>query len=228
VASHDLKEPLRKIQIFAHRILEKVEKEFPSNTIDYFNKIITASSRMQSLIEDLLLFSQTTAGENKFEWIDLNIILEEVLSILSASIEEKNAQIESDALPVLKVIPFQLQQLLLNLISNAIKYSCSTVPPKIKISVQKIKGVALDHPEVVVDKEYFKFSIEDNGIGFAEEHSEKIFELFQRLHNKDKYFGTGVGLAICKKIVHNHNGFILAKSKPQQGAVFSFYLPAIR
>lgn len=225
VASHDLKEPLRKIQIFAHRILEKGEHEFPSDRVDYFNKIITASARMQSLIEDLLLFSQATAGENKFERIDLNSVLEEVLSILSASIEEKNAQIESDALPVLKVIPFQMQQLLLNLISNAIKYSCSTIPPKIKIGVRKTKGAVLHHPEIQAEKEYFEFSVQDNGIGFDQEHAEKIFELFQRLHNKDKYFGTGVGLAICKKIVHNHNGFILARSRPGEGAVFYFYLP---
>jgi PAS domain S-box-containing protein len=225
VASHDLKEPLRKIQIFTHRILEKSEGELSVETNEYFHKIILASSRMQSLIEDLLVFSQTTAGENKFEYADLNVILEEVMIFLSASMEEKQAVIENEFLPTLKVIPFQIQQLLLNLISNAIKYSKEEVSPHIKISVSLVKGknVAplLTHPE----KNYFEFKVTDNGIGFEEEHSEKIFELFQRLHNKDKYFGTGIGLAICKKILHNHNGFILAKSKPQEGATFFFYLP---
>ncbi|MDF2456997.1 MAG: hypothetical protein K0R51_2990 [Cytophagaceae bacterium] len=225
VASHDLKEPLRKIQIFAHRILEKGSGEIPHATVDYFNKIITASSRMQLLIEDLLVFSQTTAAENKFESVNLNEILNEVISMLSTSIEEKKVVIDSEELPVMKTIPFQMQQLFLNLISNSIKYSHEGISPHIHIAVHPVKGILIHHPMAQQDKEYFEFIVQDNGIGFSEEYAEKIFELFQRLHNKDKYFGTGIGLAICKKILHNHNGFIVAHSEASKGSTFHFYLP---
>jgi PAS domain S-box-containing protein len=225
VASHDLKEPLRKIQIFAHRILEKGSGEIPHATVDYFNKIITASSRMQLLIEDLLVFSQTTAGDNKFERVNLNETINEVVSMLSTSIEEKKVVIDCEELPVVKTIPFQMQQLFLNLISNAIKYSHEGVSPHIRIAVHPIKGILIHHPMAQQDKDYFEFMVEDNGIGFSEEYAEKIFELFQRLHNKDKYFGTGIGLAICKKILHNHNGFIVAQSEVSKGSTFYFYLP---
>ncbi|MBC7487400.1 MAG: PAS domain S-box protein [Cytophagaceae bacterium] len=224
VASHDLKEPLRKIQIFAHRILEKGSGEIPHATVDYFNKIITASSRMQLLIEDLLIFSQTTAGKDKFERVDLNEVLTEVLSMLSTAVEEKKALIEYGVLPVVKAIPFQMQQLFLNLISNAIKYSNEGVPPSILVAVRPVKGL-IGQPMVLEDAAYYEFKVQDNGIGFSEEYSEKIFELFQRLHNKDKYFGTGIGLAICKKILHNHNGFIRAQSEVSKGSTFCFYLP---
>ncbi|MDB5255362.1 MAG: hypothetical protein JWM14_57 [Chitinophagaceae bacterium] len=225
VASHDLKEPLRKIQIFAHRILEKGSGEIPHATVDYFNKIITASSRMQLLIEDLLVFSQTTAGKDKFEQVDLNAVLSDVLNMLSTSIEEKKAVIASEVLPIVKTIPFQMQQLFLNLISNAIKYSHEGVSPYIRIVVHSVKGFLIHHPMAQQDTEYFEFKVEDNGIGFGEEYAEKIFELFQRLHNKDKYFGTGIGLAICKKILYNHNGFIVAQSEVSKGSTFYFYLP---
>ena len=225
VASHDLKEPLRKIQIFAHRILEKGSGEIPHATVDYFNKIITASSRMQLLIEDLLVFSQTTAGKDKFEQVNLNEVLGEVLNMLSTAIEEKRAVIQSEVLPVVKAIPFQMQQLFLNLISNAIKYSNVEVSPRIHIAVRPVKGLVIEHPLLLEDTAYWEFKVEDNGIGFSEEYSEKIFELFQRLHNKDKYFGTGIGLAICKKILHNHHGFIRAQSEVAKGSVFYFYLP---
>lgn len=225
VASHDLKEPLRKIQIFAHRILEKGSGEIPHATVDYFNKIITASSRMQLLIEDLLLFSQTTAGENKFERVNLNETLNEVISMLSTSIEEKKVVIHCEELPVMKTIPFQMQQLFLNLLSNSIKYAHEGISPCIHIRVHSVQGMLIHHPMAQQDKEYFEFIVQDNGIGFSEEYAEKIFELFQRLHNKDKYFGTGIGLAICKKILYNHNGFILAHSEVSKGSTFHFYLP---
>lgn len=225
VASHDLKEPLRKIQIFAHRILEKGAGEIPHGTVDYFNKIITASSRMQLLIEDLLLFSQTTATKDKFELVDLNEVIAEVINMLSASIEEKKVIIDSIKLPMLHAIPFQMQQLFLNLISNAIKYSKEDVSPCIQIFVHQVKGASIQHALSKQDKEYFEFIVKDNGIGFSQEYSEKIFELFQRLHNKDKYFGTGIGLSICKKIMHNHNGFIVAQSEVSKGSAFHFYIP---
>jgi signal transduction histidine kinase len=224
VVSHDLKEPLRKIQIFTNRILEKGQRTIAADTTDYFNKIIGASSRMQLLIEDLLMFSQTTADENNFEQVDMNVVLEEVKNILSVSVEDAKATINSLRLPVLKAIPFQMQQLLSNVISNSIKYAKEDSAPYIRISSSLVKKEIVEGGFAI--GEYWKISVEDNGIGFESQNAEKIFGLFQRLHNKDKYSGTGIGLAICKKIVHNHNGWIEASSDGHSGSVFNIYLPA--
>jgi signal transduction histidine kinase len=182
---------------------------------------------MKELIEDLLTFSQTTASTESFEVVDMNTILEEVKSILSASIEEKNAIIESlTTLPILKGIRFQIQQLLLNLLSNSIKYCIENARPHIKISCEKLMGKENDNIGMIPGKYYYKLKFEDNGIGFEVDDIEKIFGLFQRLHNKDQYSGTGIGLAICRKIVQNHEGFITAKSSPGKGSVFCVFLPA--
>ena len=225
IASHDLQEPLRKIQTFTQLIVEKAEGKLPPSTVEYFNKIRTSSARMKVLIEDLLMFSQTTANEDNFEPTDMNMVLDEVKIILSTVIEEKKVVIKSDALPELKVIPFQVQQLFLNLISNAIKYSKEQTAPRIRISNRIVRGTQVKDEKALPGKEYYEFRFEDNGIGFEEENAEKIFGLFQRLHNKDKYSGTGIGLAICKKIVNNHNGFIRAESSLGKGSVFYVYFP---
>jgi PAS domain S-box-containing protein len=225
IASHDLQEPLRKIQTFTQLIIEKGKAALPPSTVEYFNKILTSSSRMKLLIEDLLMFSQTTANEDNFELTDLNMVLDEVKVILSTVIEEKKAVIESDELPELSSITFQMQQLLLNLISNAIKYSKENVAPHISISSKVVKGSSIPDSNAIPNKEYYEIKIEDNGIGFEKENAERIFGLFQRLHNKDKYSGTGIGLAICKKIVHNHNGFIHATGVTGKGSTFFVYLP---
>jgi PAS domain S-box-containing protein len=225
IASHDLQEPLRKIQTFIQLIIEKGKDKLPPSTVEYFNKITTSSARMKLLIEDLLMFSQATATEDKFEFADLNTLLDEAQYILSTVIEEKTARIESDKLPELRVIPFQIQQLFLNLVSNAIKYSHENQPPVIRISSKTVTGTAIDDSKAVASASYFEIKIQDNGIGFDEENAEKIFGLFQRLHNKDKYSGTGIGLAICKKIVNNHHGFIRASSTPGKGSAFYVYLP---
>ncbi len=226
VASHDLQEPLRKIQLFTNRILEKGKETLPPTLTEYFNKIIVSAARMQMLIQDLLAFSRTTATtESIFEPVDMNLILEEVKIMLSSPIEETKAVIESAPLPVLKGLPFQLQQLFLNLINNSIKYSQENEIPHIKISSAIVKGKKINNSMAIADKNYFEITVEDNGIGFDKKNAEKIFELFQRLHNKDQYSGTGIGLAICKKIVHNHNGFIMAKSNAGKGSAFYVYLP---
>ncbi|MDP1727293.1 MAG: ATP-binding protein [Bacteroidota bacterium] len=225
IASHDLQEPLRKIQIFANRIIENGTQDFPDETLSYFDKIIAASSRMQELIDDLLTFSQTTANNDKFAHTDLNSILEDVKIILSPAIDEKKVIIETTHLPELYVIPFQIQQLFLNLINNSIKYSREGIIPHIRITSAIIKTEKIIGAVNLPAKKYIEISIEDNGIGFKQEYSEKIFGLFQRLHNREKYSGTGLGLAICKKIVNNHNGFIIAKGSPQNGSVFYVYLP---
>lgn len=225
VASHDLQEPLRKIQTFISRIMDKSRHELSTSTLGYLNKVVASSSRMQLLIEDLLLFSQTSASEENFRETDLNLVLDEVKNILSATIEEKNVYIDVQALPPVRAIPFQLQQLFLNLVSNAIKYAKTGVSPRVAISSQLVPGHEIEGRETVSGQSYLELRIADNGIGFEAEYKEKIFDLFQRLHNKDTYSGTGIGLAICKKIVNIHKGFISADSVPGEGSVFHVYLP---
>ncbi|MGL2966214.1 sensor histidine kinase [Flavobacterium sp. XGLA_31] len=224
VASHDLQEPLRKIQTFASRLTEKENDNISDTGKDYLNRINNSVERMRILIDDLLQYSRATKTEKVFETVNLNHLLENAKSDLLQSIEEKNAVITSEKLPKMKVIPFQIQQLFANLISNSLKYSKENVVPEIKISCKKV--TAADEaliPKTTKDK-FYKITFEDNGIGFEQIYAEKIFVLFNRLHNKNEYAGTGIGLAICKKIVENHKGFIFAHGKPTVGATFTIYL----
>lgn len=225
VASHDLQEPLRKIQTFVSRLSDKEYDNLTENGKEFMVRINSSVERMRILIDDLLQYSRTTKTEKVFEDMDLNELLENAKLDLAQSIEEKNADVQSQPLPSLKVIPFQIQQLFINLISNSLKYSKADLAPKIKISCKKV--IAADEellPKKNKDK-FYKITFTDNGIGFEQEYAEKIFVLFNRLHNKNEYAGTGIGLAICKKIVENHKGFIFAKSKPNAGATFTIYLP---
>ena len=180
---------------------------------------------MRILIDDLLQYSRTTKVEKVFEVTNLNDLLENAKTDLFQSIEEKNAIIQSDKLPSMTVIPFQIQQLFVNLIGNSLKYSKAEVAPKIKISCKKVTAA----DEELIPKSnkdvFYKINFTDNGIGFEQEYAEKIFILFNRLHNKNDYVGTGIGLAICKKIVENHKGFIFAKGIPNGGSTFTIYLP---
>lgn len=224
VVSHDLQEPLRKIQIFANRTVEKASDILPPETKQYLDKVISSSQRMKQLIEDLLTYSQT-ASDDDLQLTDLNTILEEVKSMLFASIEEKDARIFSKNLPVVWGLPFQLQQLFSNLISNAIKYARKGTTPEITISSSVVDGKAINDVSLSEDRSYYEFKVEDNGIGFEPAYAKKVFDLFQRLHHKNEYSGTGIGLAICKKIVRIHNGFIKAEGFPGKGSVFYIYLP---
>jgi signal transduction histidine kinase len=224
IASHDLQEPLRKIRTFTHRILEK-DSKLPAHSQEFLGKIIGSAERMQLLIEDLLMFSQTTANDSHYEYTDLNSVCEEVQQMLGEIMEEKKVSVRSDDLPVLKVIPFQFRQLFLNLIGNSIKYSREGVPPVISISTRFVKGDSIHDPLAAKDRKFVAINFSDNGIGFEPENSERIFGLFQRLHHKDKYMGTGIGLAICKKIAHIHNGYIQASSRPGQGSEFTLFIP---
>ncbi len=225
VASHDLQEPLRKIQTFISRISEKEIPTMSPTAQEYFAKIYIAASRMRRLIDDLLLFSSTTKGEKVFEQTDLNVLLENAKQELAQMIEEKNARIESVQLPMLNVIPFQIQQLLINLIGNSLKYSRADVQPLVSINCEKV--VARDYPLLKThpNRNYYKISIADNGLGFEQQYAENIFILFHRLHPVTEYKGTGIGLAICKKIVENHGGIISAEGTLGEGAVFTFLLP---
>jgi signal transduction histidine kinase len=225
IASHDLQEPLRKIKLFSNRIFEKDFEVLSPTAKEFLPRIITSASQMQKLMNDLLAFSRATSADKVFEKTDLNTLLEEVKAALKDSIEEQNVTITSKSLPELKLIPFQFQQLLENIIGNAIKYSKRDVPVQINISSRTVQGKNYLTQGAVADKSYHMLSISDNGIGFDQQYSQKIFELFQRLHNKNEYSGTGIGLAICKKIIQNHNGFITATGEQGKGATFNVFTP---
>ena len=225
VASHDLQEPLRKIETFISRLEARDYQNLTETGQQYFERIKVAAGRMRLLIKDLLQFSRTNKSEKVFEMTDLNEVLEAAKHEIAESITDKSAIIKSEHLPTLKVIPFQIQQMFINLLGNSIKYSKANVPPEIHIDYRKISLQQIGQLVLPAKKDFHKFTFSDNGIGFSEEYSQRIFELFSRLHNKDEIAGTGIGLAICKKIVENHKGYILAKGKPSEGAVFEIYLP---
>ncbi|WPQ64812.1 PAS domain-containing protein [Chitinophaga sancti] len=220
VASHDLQEPLRKIQTFASRLLETEFKNITEKGKDYFSRMQAAAQRMRQLIEDLLSFSRTSNnGEQLFEYVDLNKVLMRVKEQLSDQIDKKEAVIEYDLLPVLSAIPFQIEQLFMNLLTNALKFSRKGVKPLIRVKME-------DNVYTLVGGvPYHKFTIADNGIGFDPQFSERIFQVFQCLHVRNQFEGTGIGLAICKKIMDNHNGVITAEGKPEEGAVFTLLFP---
>lgn len=219
ISSHDLQEPLRKIQMFSSRILEKEKQNFSESSQAYFSSIINAANRMQNLIESLLNYSSMDASEIKFKTLDLNVIVDDIKNNITDIIEVKNARIVAENLPKVKAIPVQFQQLLSNLISNGLKYSRPEEPPVITITANKVVLEEFDK------KEFCRIDVADNGIGFKQEYETQIFELFKRLHGKMDYEGTGIGLAICKKIAQKHGGFIKAVGTPNEGSVFSVYLP---
>jgi light-regulated signal transduction histidine kinase (bacteriophytochrome) len=225
VSSHDLQEPLRKIQTFATIILENENQNLSADGKHNFSRIQSAARRMQQLIEDLLSFSRISTTEHVFEDIDLNLIIEEVKSELRDAIEEKHAIVEVAEICHAKIIVFQFRQLMFNLISNALKFSRPDVPPRIMISSRIERGDKLTNDKLLPEKEYCHITIRDNGIGFEPQFNKRIFELFQRLHDKEEYTGTGIGLAIVKKILDNHNGIIDAAGELMNGARFDIYLP---
>jgi PAS domain S-box-containing protein len=226
IASHDLQEPLRKIRTFTDLIFEKEVEQLPETAKNYFVRISGAATRMQNLIEALLSYSSTNTTDIVYEPTDLNLLVDEVKINLSDVIEEKSAVIESSHLPVVDTIPLQFHQLFLNIISNAVKYSKNGIPPHIKISSQIICGCEIKEWGADEKIKYWKISMADNGIGFEQQYQHKIFELFQRLHGKSEFSGTGIGLAICKKIVQNHRGIITATGNPGIGAIFNVFIPA--
>jgi len=225
VASHDLKEPLRKIKTYSNFIIEKNKDTLPPDAREYIQRIITSTTNMQRLIDDLLAFSRTSSDEKKLETLDLNILLEEVESSLKDTIENRNVTITSTKLPTLQVISFQFRQLFENIIGNAIKYSKADVKPNITIIASHVSGKIYINEGADPNKYYHKILFADSGIGFDQEYAKRIFEIFQRLHGKNEYSGTGIGLAICRKIMENHNGFITAQSKEGEGSIFNIFIP---
>lgn len=225
VASHDLKEPLRKIATFSDRILTTQYDTLGTDGKNYLHKIIDSSKRMQAMISDLLSVS-TILGNTAYEPCNLQDILHEALIPLEYKIEEGKATIEADNLPVISAVPSQFRQLFQNLIGNSLKFTRSGIPAHIKISHKYIGAKAAATYQLTKANSYLQIQLEDNGIGFDNEYASKIFAIFQRLHGKSEYEGTGIGLAICKKIVENHRGSISAKGVIGHGAIFTIIIPS--
>jgi PAS domain S-box-containing protein len=223
-ASHDLQEPLRKIQTFISRINDKEFENLSDRGKEYMARIVNAADRMRILIDDLLQYSRTNKSDALFEKIDLNEALETITQDLSELIIDNNVIINASKLPVVYGIRFQMQQLFVNLIGNSVKYRKPTVKPIITISYEKVKAKN-ENINDDTHAEFHKITFADNGIGFEPEHAQKIFLLFNRLHSKSEYPGTGLGLAICKKIISNHNGYIFAAGKLGEGATITIYIP---
>lgn len=209
-ASHDLKEPLRKLTLYNNFIADDPANQLEEKSREYLNRSLKAAERMKALIEDLLVYSRSTFTAEFYEAVDLNPIIDEIITLHKEEIGE--GHVDVDRLPVVQGVPVQMKQLFFNLINNAIKYKHPDREVEIKIAAEK-------------QKQYYKISVVDNGIGFDQTHADRIFEVFQRLNNAPYTKGSGIGLAICKKIVQNYKGFIEAEGQLDQGARFSVYLP---
>ena len=219
VASHDLQEPLRKIQAFGDRLRGKCEGVIAPEALEYLERMQSASARMRRLIDDLLTFSRVIRNSEPFQLVDLTTLTKEVLGDLEVRIEKTGAKVEVGELPMLDADPMQMRQLFQNLIGNALKFQ----PPG-NIPVVKITGRTVTTP---AGRSCAEISIQDNGIGFDEKYVDRMFAVFQRLHGRTEYEGTGVGLAVCRRITDRHGGTIAARSKPGEGATFTVTLPAV-
>lgn len=227
VASHDLQEPLRKVITFSNIVLEKVQSKISAEAENYIVRMHNSALRMKQLIEGLLSYSRITTEAKSFKEVNLNEILEEVVSDLEISINETSGKINYQKLPTIQADALQMHQLFQNLIGNALKYHSDQDKPVVRINSHLFKA-DLDVNSVISEKaiKICEIIVKDNGIGFEQKSAENIFKIFHRLHGKnDKYYGTGVGLAICRKIVERHDGTISVKSSPGKGAIFSIKLP---
>ncbi|NEQ69680.1 MAG: PAS domain S-box protein, partial [Symploca sp. SIO2D2] len=235
IASHDLQEPLRKIQAFGDRLKVKFSQELTDQGQDYLERMQNAARRMQILINDLLSLSRVTTKTQPFIQVNLSAVVHNVLSDLEISIQETGAEIEVGDLPIVEADPVQMRQLLQNLIGNALKFHKAEEQPVVKIDCQLL--MSLESPVFPADnqkqmptdatnnKDFCQILVQDNGIGFEEKYLDRIFNAFQRLHGRSEYPGTGIGLAICRKIVERHGGSITATSASGQGATFMITLP---
>ncbi|WP_266367585.1 PAS domain-containing sensor histidine kinase [Tellurirhabdus rosea] len=225
VASHDLQEPLRKIQAFGDMLSQQLAAQVEPEQLDIIHRMQNASERMQVLIRDLLTYSRLTTKREPFRPVDLQEILAEVVADLETTIREKAAQLTLKPLPTVVGDALQLRQLFQNLLSNALKFTHPDVPPVIQITCAKVRRSEVPALKGSGPADYFAIGVKDNGIGFDEQYRERIFGAFQRLHTRSQYAGTGIGLAIVKKVIDNHNGAITASSRREEGAEFTVYLP---
>jgi len=225
VASHDLQEPLRKVRAFGDRLQTACGEELPERGRDYLERMQNAASRMQTLINDLLLFSRVTTKAQPFVEVDLSQITHEVISDLEIRLEQLNGRVEIGDLPVIDADPLQMRQLLQNLIGNALKFHRPNEPPVVKVFARPVEELGQAQAESSLPSGLCRIYVEDNGIGFEEKYLDRIFSVFQRLHGRSEYEGTGVGLAICRKIADRHGGSITARSTPGEGTTFIVTLP---
>lgn len=228
IASHDLREPLRKIELFSDALMQREQGSLSENGKEFLHKMIGSIHRMNTLIDEILTFSRASAGTPKMLEFNLNQILEVVKGDLGDLLSERRVKLECQELPVIYGNPLQFSQLLQHLITNAIKFQKPDNIPHIRISSAFVMAEDIQDPFVVPHQRYLKIEVKDNGIGFEEKYTAKIFQMFQRLHGRSEFPGTGMGLAICKKVVDNHHGFIIVKSRPGEGAVFTCYFPMLK
>ncbi len=225
IASHDLQEPLRKLSTFSERLVTRHSAELSPDAKKYTERILGATENMRILIENLLEFSRTARSTIPFTMVDLNAVISQVLSDLEMVIDQTGATLKIDRLPVVDGVPSQLQQLFSNLLGNALKFRKPDEQPHIEVVVTLLDENAKRNFKLSPDLTYYQIEVKDNGIGFEQEYAQKIFQIFQRLHGKVEFPGSGVGLAICKKIVDNHRGQIFATGVPGEGSKFSVILP---
>jgi PAS domain S-box-containing protein len=222
-ASHDMKEPLRKITFFGTSLLDRIGSKIDTKSQSFLQRILTSTQKMNNLVDNLLNYSKTTANIDAVKEVNLNEIMQDVLREAQEQLDQNDASISVDELPTITGVPFQCHQLFDNLINNAIKYRKPGRALLIKIVYKVVSGAEIG---LLSDGAFHKISVIDNGIGFEQQHAEKIFEIFQRLGYEKT--GSGVGLAICKRIVQNHNGIIRAYGTPDEGARFDIYLPVLQ
>lgn len=222
VASHDLQEPLRKILAFGDRLERLHGDELTPEGLDYLQRMLSASRRMQALIQGLLTYSRVTTRGRPFTQVDMNKVVHEVLEDLETVIEETGGEVEVGYLPTVEADPLQMRQLLQNLIANGLKFHRPGVPPRVRVEGRRRTIQENGQPREVTE-----IVVSDNGIGFDEKYLDRIFQPFQRLHGRTEYPGTGMGLAICRKIVERHNGTIHVRSQPGQGTTFTVQIPMI-
>lgn len=223
VASHDLQEPLRKIQSFANLITDRYGNLFDADSMMFMNKISHSAERMSKLIKDLLNFSRISNHQETFKSVQLSDIVQRILDDQELRIKALNVKVEVGHLPVIQAVASQMDHLFTNLISNALKFIRPGVQPLLRIQAKPVDGNA--YTELIPDQRYVEITVEDNGIGFDEKYVDHIFKVFQRLHGKSAFEGTGIGLAICKRVVVYHHGYITAQSRPNEGTTFVIVLP---
>lgn len=227
VASHDLQEPLRKIRAFGDRLQRRCGEQLDEAGRECVERMQSAAGRMQTLIEGLLTLSRVTTRHEMFERVDLGTVAREVVSDLEVQIDRTGGRVELGKLPTVKADPVQMRQLLQNLIANALKFRRDDVPPVVKVHGRYVQDRRQQRSARSARQQKCRILVEDNGIGFEEKHLERMFEIFGRLHSRDVYEGTGIGLPICRKIVERHGGSITARSTPGKGSAFEVILPVI-
>lgn len=219
IAAHDLQEPLRKIQSFSDRLRTKIHDKISEDENDYLNRIQNSAQRMQVLIDDLLSYSRVTTKAQPFAIVDLNQILEQVVSDLVIRLEQSKGKVEWQGLATIEADATQMRQLFQNLVGNALKFHKPDIAPIVKVKTRIIDSALFASGKAC------EITVEDNGIGFDEKYLDRIFTIFQRLHGRHEYEGTGIGLAVCRKIVDRHMGFLTARSSVGNGAQFIITLP---